>query len=211
MIDFVKFAQDVHDNAVSHGWWESQRPASEIMALIHSEWSEALEEYRADRPMVWHKCKGGLNQIACDGHLNMNDYGFCMKPEYSKCNFYDRKPEGIAVELIDGCIRILDYLAHEKVLFSACEVENTMAVHKRKNQYTLPELVSMLHWATANSIDYDFIRENYPEKIRFGFLLDCIGMVFNWIEANGGDPVKIIRDKHEYNKSRPYRHGGKKA
>jgi len=36
----------IHGNAVKHGWWENQRPVPELLALIHSEVSEALEAYR---------------------------------------------------------------------------------------------------------------------------------------------------------------------
>ena len=36
---------DIHQNAVNHGWWEgTRRSLAEIIALIHSEWSEALEK-----------------------------------------------------------------------------------------------------------------------------------------------------------------------
>ena len=38
------FAKQVHENAVAHGWWETEREFPEIIALIHSELSEALEE-----------------------------------------------------------------------------------------------------------------------------------------------------------------------
>ena len=36
----------IHLNAVKHGWWEKQRPIPELLCLIHSEVSEALEAYR---------------------------------------------------------------------------------------------------------------------------------------------------------------------
>lgn len=36
----------VHENAVAKGWWEEVRPVPEILCLIHSEVSEALEAYR---------------------------------------------------------------------------------------------------------------------------------------------------------------------
>jgi len=45
-MDFKKLQEDIHDNAVKHGWWEDKRPIMEIFALIHSELSEALEAYR---------------------------------------------------------------------------------------------------------------------------------------------------------------------
>jgi NTP pyrophosphatase (non-canonical NTP hydrolase) len=38
----------VHDNAKVHGWWETQRPVPELLCLIHSEVSEALEAYRKE-------------------------------------------------------------------------------------------------------------------------------------------------------------------
>ena len=42
------WAKDIHDNAINHGWWETQRPVPELLCLIHSEVSEALEAYRED-------------------------------------------------------------------------------------------------------------------------------------------------------------------
>jgi len=36
----------LHANSVAHGWWETSRPIPEILCLIHSEVSEALEAYR---------------------------------------------------------------------------------------------------------------------------------------------------------------------
>lgn len=39
-------AVDIHKNAVAHGWWEEERPIPEMLCLIHSEVSEALEAYR---------------------------------------------------------------------------------------------------------------------------------------------------------------------
>lgn len=42
-----KAAQEaVHKNAVDHGWWEEDRSDGELIALIHSELSEALEYLR---------------------------------------------------------------------------------------------------------------------------------------------------------------------
>jgi len=46
-------AKEIHQNAVDHGWYESQRSFGEIVALCHSELSEALEEHRHGRPMEY--------------------------------------------------------------------------------------------------------------------------------------------------------------
>lgn len=103
-----EIAKEIHQNAVNHGWWDEKRSLPEIIALCHSELSEALEEYRDGRGMVW----------------------------YDAYN----KPEGIAVEMVDCIIRILDYLQYRNV-----------------------------------------------------------------------DIEAVLRNKHEYNVTRPYRHGGKRC
>lgn len=75
-----ELSKEIHENAVSHGWWDEPRNLLEIAALCHSELSEAVEEYRVGRPFVYQE--GG-------------------------------KPEGIAVEMADCIIRILDWFGHE--------------------------------------------------------------------------------------------------
>lgn len=81
-IDLLTFQKIVHQNAKNHGWWDEERTFGELIALIHSECSEALEEYRAGK-----------------------------KPTET---YYreDGKMEGIPSELADVVIRILDMCEH---------------------------------------------------------------------------------------------------
>ena len=125
MLELNEFAKEIHDNAREHGWWEEERKFPEIVALCHSELSEALEEYRDGKPNVY---------------VNVSLEYLPVEERVLPRLLVGQKPEGIAVEMADCIIRILD-------------------------------------WCGKEGID---------------------------IEA-------ILKAKHEYNKTRSYKHGGKKA
>jgi len=44
----------IYDNAVAHGFWDNERNDGEMIALMHSELSEALEGLRHDNPPSEH-------------------------------------------------------------------------------------------------------------------------------------------------------------
>ena len=101
--------RDIHLNSQNHGWWDDGRNDDQILCLIHSEWSEALEEERAGRPLFWLACENGLeDSVICMPTLCHS----CHGDEFLRCEYRGKKPEGFAVELIDGCIRILDYFGY---------------------------------------------------------------------------------------------------
>lgn len=47
---FNQLAGEIHQTAVSKGWWDTERNNGEIIALMHSELSEALEAIRHGNP-----------------------------------------------------------------------------------------------------------------------------------------------------------------
>lgn len=85
-----------------------------MIALCHSELSEALEEYRKGMPKVYYNCMSIRNETdVCGGDLKCCKLEGLSLPanDPSSCILRHPKPEGMTIELIDCIIRILDYLA----------------------------------------------------------------------------------------------------
>lgn len=52
MSDIGYYINECHSIAKDKGWWEKDRDIPELLCLIHSEVSEALEDYRSDNMEV---------------------------------------------------------------------------------------------------------------------------------------------------------------
>lgn len=96
--------QVAHQTAIDKGWWENdQRSLGELIALMHSELSEALEEWRVH----------GLEQ---SHFIYVTDPTLGYIPIHQGDHITDdAKPEGIAVEFADVLIRIFDTCAHYNI------------------------------------------------------------------------------------------------
>lgn len=82
-MNIKEYIKQAHQNAINKGWHEEKRTFGELIALCHSELSEALEEHRNGRP---------------EAQIHYVDKGQ-VKP----C-----QPDGIPIELADVVIRIFD-------------------------------------------------------------------------------------------------------
>lgn len=134
-----EMAKAVHENSVKHGWWDNgERNFGELIALCHSELSEAFEEYR-------------------NGHEPTETYYSCQAPKDGK------------VESLHGCPNYPE------------PCNNGCAGHYGK-------------------------MEGIPSE-----LADVVIRVMDMCEHYGIDLEAAIAEKHAYNLTRPYRHGGKRA
>ncbi len=84
-----------HETATDKGWYDEPKTFGELIALCHSELSEALEDYRRGR---------GIGEVRFLGA--------------------DEKPEGIPIELADVVIRVADMCGYYGIdLESAIEIK----------------------------------------------------------------------------------------
>ena len=180
-MDFVAAIKDVHQTAVEHGWWESERDPREAVALMHSELSEALEQARMGRPMM---------------------YSNPEKPE---------KMEGVGVELIDCVIRVMDFMGHYDVEY----MPKSLRPSYDTSNDPLPILVCMLHSMLsllfglgAGDVGINIDDGKIMDTTVLGWIFsDVIDVIFGWLRNHGTSPESIFKEKAEYNKSRPYKHG----
>lgn len=197
MEDLNAFAREVHENAVAHGWWEDERSFGEIIALCHSELSEALEEYRADRPMLWFACKEDEDvSIVCEPCTEYRSK--------NGCKYRGDKPEGIAVELADCIIRVLDWCGKDGLDIDQTVKEVTEKYGTMRDDKKFGEFIARMHEALSMA-SFDYKKQLLPSMWFAGLIL----AIYKCAERESVDMDAILRLKHEYNKGRSYRHGGK--
>lgn len=211
-MNWNEFAQEVHENACEKGWWDEPVTFGDIVSLCHSEISEALEEYRAGRPMEWRKC------MTCDGDTPCMESG-CGDWNNGECELtcLSPKPEGIAVELGDCVLRILDWMGKEGI-HPEETMERAGTVRKTWAQLgdDLPEHLckgGMGDLAAELHLYLSMAYRNWLNGTGTGPIATRMALVIlriqEWAEERGVDLDQVLREKHAYNKSRPYRHGGK--
>jgi len=94
MKTIAQLQKEIHQNAITKGWYEKEKSVPEHLALIHSEVSEALEADRKDK-YVW-----GRDSIMLCNALPDNK-------KFSEV-FVDLIKDTFADELADVVIRVMD-------------------------------------------------------------------------------------------------------
>lgn len=125
-----ELAKQIHENAVSKGFYEGEKNTGELLCLVHSEISEALE---ADRRGRYYKPQFYfIDELGYNIELIKDIYGFKNEFENAVKNTFED-------ELADAIIRILDICA-----FKGIDIEshikakiryNSLREHKHGKKY----------------------------------------------------------------------------
>lgn len=188
MIDLNKLAQEIHAAAVEKGFWNVEDAETKHVAKMHSELSEALQEDRMDRPMLYVDDIQVLDRIT------------------DPAQFDGRKPEGVAAELADFVMMLLDYAVQEEIKIPK-EARQITDEGKKENSYpaNVHNLVYVLHEGVV-IMDGGLIPWIMSDETHVEYML-CL--VYTFLHERGIDLWQVIRLKMAYNKNRPPLHGRK--
>ena len=191
---FQEQAIEIHVWAKEKGWWDEKRDHPTLIELIHSEISEATEEIRDGKPSIYQ-----INIVQ-----KMSDP--LPRSQIIKFGYKDwigeRKPEGQLIELADMVIRILDTLCYLKVDIADCWDSALAAVVIQRYPNEL-----CFHIALRKILS----RGLAGTSIFTTPLVEVLAMTVKYFRMQRLIDIReIIAMKMEYNKTRPYRHGGKK-
>lgn len=197
-----------HQNAVDKGWWsEGDREVDTVLELMCSEVAEATEADRSHWPAVCFEIRPDnewdlKNEvIRADGkRTGMVDYEL-MRPLTQEFNLSHRKPEGAATELVDLVIRCFDYAGRHKF-----DIDTVLE-------------------GMDEFLDVDTVKTYSPSRVRMDFyriagqakchddmehiICALILMAKAYFHIRGWNLREVIELKHNYNTTRPVKHGGK--
>ena len=186
-MDLRTLQREAHAIAKDHGWWDEPRSFGDCIALVHSELSEALEEYRKHGLTPWK------SRTYSDGFKD-------GVPDY-----IEGKPEGVAAELADVVIRVADMAEFYRVRSPWQSEPYKPASHR---DMSFGEWITTCHSA-LDTVWGDACVYDVPSRATDTSLWHFLNTVQAMAAHYGIDLDAAIEAKLEYNKTRPYRHGGK--
>ena len=173
-MNLADLQREAHAIAKDHGWWNEERTFGDLIALVHSKLSEALEAYRDE-----------------------------VLP--SKPHLLSTK---VASELADVVIRVADMVEHYGYSLDPAEsIEDWDALDVcLAGLGSFGDWIARLHWITAEATSYKGVAS---EHLVINALASLIVGVQRMAAHYGIDLDAAVEAKVQYNRTRPYRHGGK--
>jgi NTP pyrophosphatase (non-canonical NTP hydrolase) len=193
--DYVTMA---YKNSFEKGWYEDKRSILERIALMHTEVSEATEEVR-------------------DGKEDLYEV--------------NGKFEGQSVELADVLIRIFDLSGYSNInivkyieqqfFVSYQDLNYIHDIEQEVKQLTnlrcydeIEQLSTDLEFHASIGISLSEAAKSSMKKNEdriFYFLSEAVVKIIYFSRKKSWNIEEIMYNKHIYNTTRPYRHGGKRC
>ncbi len=185
-------ALDVFQNAIYHGWHDEKRPAEHWLCLAISELMEAVEADRKDR----HADLKGFNEVV---EASCYDSIEDIFEGYIKDTFED--------ELADTAIRLLDLAKTFDIQLKPAEYDEA----DRELMIPDAEFTIIAYVLTAELAPFIEISDEVTWRVELEFIInDILCLLFMVAERYRFDLMEFVKLKMDYNRSRPFKHGGKK-
>lgn len=185
-MELERLKEEAFETAKAHGWHDEELPDETCLMLIITEIAEAVQ---ADRKEKRANVNAYMEYVAAWATYTMDgNHG----------NAFELYLKGsVEEELADVVIRCLDMAGK-----TGCDLSNVKTLLDRgmnKVKETFPEFMYRMCQLLTDEMDTLCGRLNY-----------CIACIIGYSRQNGIDIEWFIRRKMEYNKTRSYRHGGKR-
>lgn len=198
----IQLAERAYNTAYQKGFWEEPRSEETLLMLMVSELSEALEEVRNNEEVMYFRGEGGTTYSTDQVVLSQKKHYF--QPIYSTDDAI-LKPEGLAIEIADYMIRILDLLGSETTGINMGNFESVLGTLFNNSfgmELSGKDDSDKLFTLTRCTVLAG--EQGYPT----GHLL-ARGLVlaYKFLEGLNMDPIETIGIKMDYNDTRGYKHG----
>ena len=171
-MNLSELQREAHAIAKEHGWWDEERTFGDLIALVHSALSKALEAYRV-----------------------------CGIVD---CPHEHTEGAGVASELADVVIRVADMAEWYGVRLDFPS-DDLMPRMPTLSFWTFGDWTTYIHsWVAEIGGCYWDDNVWWKEATKV-----VIGLTYRMAAHYGIDLDAAIEAKLEYNRGRPYRHGGK--
>lgn len=197
MQSLSELSKTSYEVSKSKGWWEDgPRSDASVISLMHSEVSEALEDYRIGHlpGESWLELKSEVGGVAVSVRDDING----------------TKPCGIPSELSDIAIRIGDYFGGRGLDLEEA-YKRTLEMDPIKDfEEGLARIHHALSMAFGESHEFSPAISKGTIVGKTYWLAMALRYTFDLAKLYDIDLWKHINLKTEFNKTRAHRHGGKK-
>ena len=179
-MNLAELQKEAHAIATDHGSWDEPRTFGDLIALVHSDLSEAMEAYREHGDTEDHR----------DMHISPSIF------------------EGVASELADVVIRVADMAEHYHWALDAAPIPEPEEWMEFSPAKSFGDWIGLCHIHASDALIAAWMPpERFISPL---VSLNLVVPTVQRMAAHYGiDLDAAIEAKLEYNRTRSYRHGGK--